>query len=376
MLRVIVLLAVLAAGYLAYAHLRRHAEFKRYTAYCHLQEILVRMGEEVTRGRIIGHMGMSGNAVGISHVHLELCTSACRSHADGDLTGTADPPEAQRRVLRSPEGLSAGAAGPHLSRPMRRGLSRVMNARMRRAMGALLLLACLTGCSPGAKPVLAAAAKGDNDAVRELLAKGAKPGRAGAEGMTPLMVAAQHGHAEVARTLVDAGADVNAKRSGPERGRTALIDAAWSGRTEIVRQLLAKRAEPNAKAEDGATALTGAALRGYTEIVRLLLVAKADPNARADDGRAPLHEAAKEGHGPEVEALLRRGADPNATNEAGVTPLMLAAFGGHAEVASMLLAWGADVNRTSRSGSTALRDARSRGHAALVDLLQQVGAKD
>lgn len=68
-----------------------HGEFKRYTAYCHLQDVLVRMGEEVARGRIIGRMGMSGNAVGISHVHFELCTSACRSHADGDLGGTADP---------------------------------------------------------------------------------------------------------------------------------------------------------------------------------------------------------------------------------------------------------------------------------------------
>ena len=68
-----------------------HGEFKRYTAYCHLQDVLVRMGEEVARGRIIGRMGMSGNAVGVSHVHFELCTSACRSHADGDLGGTADP---------------------------------------------------------------------------------------------------------------------------------------------------------------------------------------------------------------------------------------------------------------------------------------------
>ena len=68
-----------------------HGEFKRYTAYCHLQDVLVRMGEEVARGRIIGRMGMSGNAVGVSHVHFELCTSACRSHADGDLASTADP---------------------------------------------------------------------------------------------------------------------------------------------------------------------------------------------------------------------------------------------------------------------------------------------
>lgn len=86
-----------------------HGEFKRYTAYCHLQEILVRVGEEVARGRIIGHIGMTGNAVGVSHVHFELCTSPCRSHADGDLSGTADP-------LR----LSAGCFDPQKAYPLGR----------------------------------------------------------------------------------------------------------------------------------------------------------------------------------------------------------------------------------------------------------------
>jgi murein DD-endopeptidase MepM/ murein hydrolase activator NlpD len=68
-----------------------HPEFRRYTVYCHLQETVVREGQEVARGQPIGRMGMTGMAAGVSHVHLELCTRACRSHADGDLRGTADP---------------------------------------------------------------------------------------------------------------------------------------------------------------------------------------------------------------------------------------------------------------------------------------------
>jgi murein DD-endopeptidase MepM/ murein hydrolase activator NlpD len=68
-----------------------HPEFKRYTAYCHLREALVRIGEEVAKGRIIGRVGTSGEAVGVPHVHFELCTSPCSSHSDGDLWGTADP---------------------------------------------------------------------------------------------------------------------------------------------------------------------------------------------------------------------------------------------------------------------------------------------
>ena len=68
-----------------------HSGFKRWTAYCHMQSLTVSQGQTVSRGEQIGLLGMSGNAVNIPHVHLELCTSACASHVDGDLSGTADP---------------------------------------------------------------------------------------------------------------------------------------------------------------------------------------------------------------------------------------------------------------------------------------------
>lgn len=68
-----------------------HADFKRWTAYCHMQSVTVHQGQALTRGEQIGMVGASGNAVSIPHVHLELCTVACASHVDGDLAGTADP---------------------------------------------------------------------------------------------------------------------------------------------------------------------------------------------------------------------------------------------------------------------------------------------
>jgi len=68
-----------------------HPGFNRWTAYCHIQSLTVGQGQRVSRGEQIGQVGMSGNAVNIPHVHMELCTVACASHADGDLSGTADP---------------------------------------------------------------------------------------------------------------------------------------------------------------------------------------------------------------------------------------------------------------------------------------------
>jgi murein DD-endopeptidase MepM/ murein hydrolase activator NlpD len=68
-----------------------HRRFKRWTAYCQLQGVTVRQGQSVSRGEQIGMVGMSGNASNTPHVHLEICTFACSSHADGDLSGTEDP---------------------------------------------------------------------------------------------------------------------------------------------------------------------------------------------------------------------------------------------------------------------------------------------
>jgi len=68
-----------------------HPGFKRWTAYCHMQTVTARQGQTVTRGEQIGLVGASGNAVSTPHVHMELCTVACASHVDGDLSGTTDP---------------------------------------------------------------------------------------------------------------------------------------------------------------------------------------------------------------------------------------------------------------------------------------------
>ena len=68
-----------------------HPRFKRWTVYCHLTRALVTTGQVVARGERIGLSGASGNSAGVPHVHLELCTTACASHRDGDLRGTEDP---------------------------------------------------------------------------------------------------------------------------------------------------------------------------------------------------------------------------------------------------------------------------------------------
>lgn len=68
-----------------------HRKFQRYTVYCHLEKALVRPGQKITRGEIIGLIGTTGNAVGVSHVHFEVLTASRMGSADGNFSQTEDP---------------------------------------------------------------------------------------------------------------------------------------------------------------------------------------------------------------------------------------------------------------------------------------------
>ncbi|MCY3630511.1 MAG: M23 family metallopeptidase [Bacteroidetes bacterium] len=55
-----------------------HPASRFLTRYAHLSKVLVRVGEPVTRGRVIARSGATGNSVG-AHLHYEVRTSAGRS---------------------------------------------------------------------------------------------------------------------------------------------------------------------------------------------------------------------------------------------------------------------------------------------------------
>ena len=59
-----------------------------------------------------------------------------------------------------------------------------------------------------------------------------------------------------------------------------LIDAAWNGQTEDVKALIEAGADVNAKRKDGETVLMSAAWKGHTETVKALIEAGADLNAK------------------------------------------------------------------------------------------------
>lgn len=82
------------------------------------------------------------------------------------------------------------------------------------------------------------------------------------------------GNEEALRQHIEAGTDINTK--DPFGGSSPLITAAVFGQTEMARILIESGADLNFQNKDGSTALISAAFFGRPEIVRLLLDAGAD----------------------------------------------------------------------------------------------------
>jgi ankyrin repeat protein len=189
----------------------------------------------------------------------------------------------------------------------------------------------------------------DLNQVRTLLNNGANPNASG--GMTALMYAAQNGHLETAKLLIDKGADVNAK----DYGMTALMYAAQNGHLEIANLLIDEGADVNAQERDeGMTALMCAAQNGHLKTAKLLIYKGADVNAQDDDGMTALMYAAQNGHLEIAKLLIDKGADVNAQDRIGMTALMYASKEGNLEVVKTLIENGADYKIKSDEGKTAL----------------------
>lgn len=211
--------------------------------------------------------------------------------------------------------------------------------------------------------LIVAAKKGDTATVQSLLDKGANVNakNKGFLNQTVLIVAVEKGHISIVKTLLDKDADVNTKDFW---GNTALIEAAVKGHTDIVKLLLAKGADINAKNLNGKSALMEAIAKGHTEIVELLKKAggnKHNTLAKIKDINSDLFLAATEGRIVTVETILDKGAEVNAKNSKGRTALMLAALNSHKDTVEILLNKGADVNIKNNEGMTALMYAAKKG---------------
>jgi len=233
---------------------------------------------------------------------------------------------------------------------------------------------CLDGT-----PLHYAADRGHLECVKLLIDNGASLDAHNRQGATPLAFASARGHIDCARVLLAAGARVDALtvqaaatagrvdcmelliervRLPPEIATLALHDAASGGHAACMTTLLGVGAGVNVRRTDGATALHLAAQLGHDDCVEVCIAAGADVDAR--DGSCmdatALHRAAMTGHVKCIELLIHAGADLDAvTAGRGHTALHIACHVEHIDCVKALLCADATIDIPDVNGQTSIQ---------------------
>ena len=236
----------------------------------------------------------------------------------------------------------------------------------------LLVFFGLTSTSWTSDNIHEAIIKGNLDAVKTILETNVDLLEArNSDNLTPLLLVSIHGQTEIARFLIEKGADIHA---GDNENSTALHNAAAQGHSAVLSLLIDKGARINQCDGNGMTALHFAASYGRPECAKLLLEKDANVNAREINGRTPLFFNARQGSLQIFQLLLDKGALINVYNNFDRSPLVYALWGGHKDFACLLISKGADINKKDTEGYAPLHQDCIVGRTDFAKLLVQEGA--
>jgi ankyrin repeat protein len=164
--------------------------------------------------------------------------------------------------------------------------------------------------SQGESPLMAAAARGNLDIVKNLVEHGADVNMAVPVGLTYTNALARGtGNLRVMMYLIERGASIE----GTDQVEPLLLEVTRSSSVLVARYLLLKGANVNGTGPSGGTPLMNAVTccqngRGSMEMTRLLIEWGADVNRRDTEGQTALGKATD----PHiVRYLVERGADIN-----------------------------------------------------------------
>jgi ankyrin len=206
-------------------------------------------------------------------------------------------------------------------------------------------------------PLHLAASNGNADMIRLLIEAGAEPNRPDAIGETMLMAATARGIPEAVETLLELGATVDQRDSYYEQ--TALMFAARAGFTDIARLLMQAGADIEARTrlDDEPDWILPNSRPGFSfgiGIIRGGLPVDRGMRPFRRGGMTPLLYAARHGHTATAELLLDAGADIGGVEANAITPLLMAISNNQSAMAHLLIDRGAAVDAQDWYGRSPL----------------------
>ena len=230
---------------------------------------------------------------------------------------------------------------------------------------ALLMTVTAAAAEPADSPLVEAARKQDQGAIRGLLNQKTDVNARDSDGSTALLWLAHWNNFDTADLLLRAGADANLAN---DFRMTPLSEACTNASAALVRLLLKSGANPNTAIATGETPLMTCAKTGNADAVRMLIEYGAAVNVKEpSQNQTALMWAAAERHPDMVKALIESHADLQAHTKQGFTPLHFAARVGDLESVKLLLAAGVDVNLLTQSSEP--EGPRSGGGSGYTPLL-------
>lgn len=192
---------------------------------------------------------------------------------------------------------------------------------MKKRIFFIILFTQITFSLAAESQIVEAAKNGDFQTVKSILAQDpSKLNETDEDNFTALHWACMRAHWDVAKYLIEKGADLNVVGGD---GGTQINWAAHHDNLKIIKLMVEKGAKLNNRNIWGMTELHTAVWRGCIDVAEYLLAQGSDPNIKTNEGWTVMHMAYRSGHDNVIEMLKKRGLSMTEKDNMGRTPQYL-----------------------------------------------------